>query len=84
MPPLVERDSTNLGYFEADIVACCLALSEENFVKTVIYTYDGHKTKCDVYHIDFRGPDGSLDSLYVKFRYNAGWVVLLSFHLQRR
>ena len=78
-----ERDSTNLGYFEADVLACCLALTEENFVKTETYTHDRHKTKCDVYLIDFQGPAGSPDLLYVKFIVSGGWVVLLSFHLQR-
>ena len=83
MRPSAERDSTNLEYYEEHVVACCLALTEENFIKTETYTHEERKTKCDVYLIDFRGPTESLDRLYVKFSFFGGWVALHSFHLQR-
>ena len=78
-----ERDSTNLGYFERDVAECLLSLTEENFLKTETYTHDARRTECDVYLVDYTGPSGDADELYVKFGFN-GWVVVYSFHLQRR
>lgn len=77
-----ERDSTNLGYFERDVAECLLSLTEENFLKTETYTHSARQTECDVYLINYAGPSGDADELYVKFSFN-GWVVVHSFHLQR-
>ena len=83
-PLSVQKDYTNLGYFEENVVACCLALREENFIKTVTYDDDRFKIKCDEYLIDFPSPSGNIDSLYVKLRVSSSWVWLHSFHLRRR
>jgi len=77
-----ERDSTNLGYFERDVAECVLSLTEENFLKSETYTHNARQTECDVYLINYAGPSGDADELYVKFSFN-GWVVVHSFHLQR-
>ena len=78
-----EQDSINLEYFERDIAACLLSLTEENFLKTETYTYNARQTECDVYLINYTGPSGDADELYVKFSFN-GWVTVYSFHLRRR
>ena len=78
-----ERDSTNLGYFERDVAECLLSLTEENFLKTETYTHNARQTECDVYLINYTGPSGDADELYVKFSFN-GWVTVYSFHLRRR
>jgi len=78
-----ERDSINLGYFERDIAECLLSLTEENFRNTETYTHNARQTECDVYHINYTGPSGDADELYVKFSCK-GWVTVYSFHLRRR
>ena len=80
--PGAARDSTNLGYFLSDITECLGALTEKNFLKTETYTQNARQTECDVYLINYTGPAGDADALYVKFSFN-GWVVVHSFHLQR-
>ena len=72
----------NLGYFERDIAECLLSLKEEDFRKTETYTVKARQTECDVYLINYTGPSGDADELYVKFSFN-GWVVVHSFHRQR-
>lgn len=76
------RDSTNLGYFLSDIAECLGALTEKNFLKTETYTQNARQTECDVYLVNYTGPAGDADALYVKFSFNDG-VVVHSFHLQR-
>ena len=77
-----KQDSLNLRYFDDDINACLLALSEENFYKTKTYRDNYAREKpCDSYLITHIRPSGDADDLYVKFAFN-GWIVVHSFHLQ--
>ena len=79
-----QRDSLNLRYYQEDINACLLELTEENFHKTETYKNQHARSKtCDIYLIKHKGPSGQVDDLYVKFTFT-GWIVVHSFHLQRQ
>jgi Motility quorum-sensing regulator, toxin of MqsA len=81
-----DLDANNLGYTLSHICECLLALSEQHFHATEVYT--DKKRPCDVYKIRHRrDPEGLVDPLYIKLQIasvvRSAAVLLISFHRER-
>lgn len=81
-----ETDIANLGYVRDDVLACLKALKADDFndrSTATLTTVRGasRDVLLDSYVTQFKGPNGEIDRLYVKFRVSATWLTLHSFHL---
>lgn len=79
----VTRDVENLGYAPDDVHHCLQTLGTHHFRHAERYAETG--PWLDVYHLEYRGPSGTSDPLYVKIRLDHDCVVILlhSFHRDR-
>jgi len=77
----VDTDIVNLDYSMEEVLKCILSLSSKHYQKTIPYSIGNKSINCDVYHMDYFGPDGQIDSLYIKFSYSSTWMTIYSFHL---
>lgn len=78
---IAQRDAAELGYTFDDVCACLVALTSDEYSKTLKYESG---PELDVYLTRFERPDcaGEFDELYVKFALVEN-ILLASFHLQR-
>lgn len=73
-----------LGYDLEEVKKCILSLSEDDFINTQEYKEGRYKLVCDEYLLSsYHDPSDHTDDLYIKIRYKATWITIMSFHLQR-
>ena len=83
MSRTAERDALELGYDSAEVIRCLQSLSANDFDQVKKYRHNKYFVPCDVYRLSYSHPSGKIDDLYIKFRYLANWITVMSFHLQR-
>ncbi len=81
--PAVQRDTKNLDYPPDEVFDCLCSLQSGNFKTSIRYA--NSPLWHDVYTVDWRRENGTVDSLYIKLALakNCLAVVLFSFHRPR-